>query len=82
MAVLFPYVIERARTPQSAWLKQNVGFSVYIPYCEACNQTGPQVRETRRHPGSADDRSRRQALPGCPVPVRLRKASHPTHQLS
>jgi len=78
----FPYVIACACTPRSAWLHQNVGFSLYIPDCEARRQTGRKVRQTHRHPGSADDRSGRQTLLGSAVPMRLRKTSHPAYQLS
>ena len=67
---------------QSAWLRQNVGFIIYIPDCEARYQTGPKVRQTRRHPGSAEDRSGRQTLPGRAVPMRLRKTRHPANQLA
>ena len=82
IAVPFPYVIERACTVQSAWLHQNVGFSLYIPDCEARRQPGPKVRQTHCHPGNADHRSGRQTLPGRAVPMRLRKPRHPAHQLS
>jgi hypothetical protein len=82
MAVPFPYVSERAGTVQSAWLHQNVGFSLYIPDCEARRQTGPKVRQTHRHPGSAEYRSGRQTLPGGAVPMRLRTSRHPANQLS
>ena len=67
---------------QSAWLHQNAGFSLYSPDCEARRHTGPKVRETRRHPGSAEDRRGRQTLPGGAVPVRLRTTSCPADQLA
>jgi hypothetical protein len=82
MTVPLPYVIERACTLQSAWLRQNVGFSLYIPDCAARRQPGPKVRQAHRHRRSANQRSGRQTLPGGAVPVRLRTTSHPTDQLS
>src|SRR5271166_2166059 len=82
MAVPYAYVIEGTCTVQSAWLHPNVGFILYIPDCEARRQTGPKIRQTHRHPGSADDRSGRPTLPGGAVPMRLRKTRHPAHQLS
>ena len=78
----FPYVIERACTAPIGVASPECLFSLYIPDCEARRQTGPKVRKTDRHPGSADDRSGRHTLPGGAVPMRLRTTSHPAHQLS
>jgi hypothetical protein len=60
----------------SAWLTRNAEGASYRQNCEARRQSRRKIWQTHHHPGSAEGRTQRAKLPGCPMPVRLRHRAH------
>jgi hypothetical protein len=75
-------VMAHGLSPWPARLLRNARFGHYSPNHEARDPPGGQIRQAHRHPGSAEGRCGRQALPGSPLPVRLWARNRPAHQLA
>jgi hypothetical protein len=65
--------VRRHICPYRRGLHGMSGDTSYRPDYEARRQSGREIRQTHDNRRSAEGRAQREKLPGCPMPMRLRK---------